>query len=120
MLRTDERIKGTMCPDEVVKQYKAGQGDFSRANLRYADLTGIILCGADLTQANLTGADLTGANLRGTHPSYANLTGVKVTAEQLEEALSPQGATMPDGTVPNCLETANARSRHGVPMPNQP
>ena len=57
--------------------------DFREANLRSACLQG-----ADLEQADLIGADLTGANLDGT----------LVTNEQLVQAKSLRGATMPDGT----------------------
>jgi len=53
---------------------------WARADLRYADLSGVDLCyvdlsGADFRYANLRGADLSGANLRGADLSGANLRG---------------------------------------------
>ena len=79
-----------------------------RANLRGADLRGVSLCdyilmeanrenadlqGTDLSDAELSGADLSKADLSG-----ANLSGATVTTEQLEQAKSLKGATMPDGS----------------------
>jgi uncharacterized protein YjbI with pentapeptide repeats len=54
----------------------------------------IALGGGDLRGANLSDADLTGADLTG-----ADLEGATVTAEQLDQAKTLKGATMPDGTV---------------------
>ena len=61
--------------------------DLSEANLREADLSYDDLSRADLQGANLTDADLTGAIL----------SNAKVTSEQLAEAKSLEGATMPNG-----------------------
>ncbi len=55
------------------------------------DLSGVNLGGADLRRADLRDADLSGANLGG-----ADLGGALVTPEQLAEAYSLKGATMPD------------------------
>jgi uncharacterized protein YjbI with pentapeptide repeats len=66
----------------------------SKADLRGTRLTKTGLSGTILSEADLTGADLTGANLQG-----ADLRGAKVTEEQLAQARSLWGATMPDGTV---------------------
>ena len=63
------------------------------SNLIEADLTD-----ADLRSANLIGADLRKADLSNTNLSGAILIGAKVTTEQLDKAVSLQGATMPDGT----------------------
>jgi hypothetical protein len=68
--------------------------DLSRANLYRADLSG-----ARLSEADLRGANLDQANLRGANLYRANLVGAKVTDEQLAQAASLAGATMPDGTV---------------------
>ncbi len=90
--------------------------NLSRAYLQRADLSGANLSGTNLSGANLSDAiffskiyvprvfggtiilskpaDLTGADL-----SYANLHGAKVTTEQLNQARSLEGATMPDGTI---------------------
>ena len=70
--------------------------DLKRAHLRAANLSRTNLSGADLSYANLNFARLSGADLRG-----ANLRGAfAITNEELEkEALSLEGATMPDGTI---------------------
>ncbi len=47
----------------------------------------------------LSDADLSGADLNGTDVSNANLEGAKVTSEQLAQAESLRGATIPDGSV---------------------
>jgi hypothetical protein len=62
--------------------------DFTNANLIYADLSDADLSGAALSGANLSGANLSGADLEGTQ---------EVTDEQLAEARSLEGATMPNG-----------------------
>jgi uncharacterized protein YjbI with pentapeptide repeats len=100
--------------------------DLSYANLRgahltFADLSDAFLSGAhlnlaDLSRANLRGAHLSGAVLRGAKLngadlsdaflSGADLTGAKEwTNEQLAQASSLVGATLPDGTV---IETEEA------------
>jgi uncharacterized protein YjbI with pentapeptide repeats len=65
---------------------------FTVANLRDADLSGTDLKHADFNGANLSGADLSRADLSG-----ANLKNANVTEEQLEQAESLEGATMPNG-----------------------
>jgi hypothetical protein len=65
------------------------------ANLGGADLHEVDLGGADLKGAKLEGANLREANLR-----EANLSGaLEWTEEQLSEARSLEGATMPDGQI---------------------
>jgi uncharacterized protein YjbI with pentapeptide repeats len=72
--------------------------DVRDANLSYvvlrdANLSSTHLSDTDLSHADLSGADLRGADLRG-----ANLSDVNgKTAEELEDARSLEGATMPDG-----------------------
>ena len=54
----------------------------------------------DLLAANLSGADLTCANLTGAYLMDTDLSGAKNwTNEQLAQAESLVGATLPDGTV---------------------
>jgi uncharacterized protein YjbI with pentapeptide repeats len=65
--------------------------DLSDADLSDADLSEADLSYDNLSSANLQGANLTDAVLRG-----ANLSNAKVTSEQLAEAKSLEGATMPD------------------------
>jgi uncharacterized protein YjbI with pentapeptide repeats len=83
--------------------------DLTRANLERADLHGADLHGADLHGADLQWASLTGANLQWASLTGANLTradlqgaildGANVTPEQLAQARSLTGATMPDGSI---------------------
>jgi uncharacterized protein YjbI with pentapeptide repeats len=47
---------------------------------------------------DLSNADLSAAALFNTNLSNANLSGAKVTNEQLQQAKSLKGATMPDGS----------------------
>jgi uncharacterized protein YjbI with pentapeptide repeats len=81
-----------------------------QANLRGANLSGADLRSGDLYCANLSSADLSHVNLRttdlrrvnlsGANLSRADLTGAKEWAnEQLAQAESLVGATMPDGRV---------------------
>ncbi len=77
--------------------------DLSGADLSGADLRSAVLRGADLNGANLRGADLTGADLRaailrGADLSWSHLIRGSVTKDQLAQARSLRGATMPDGT----------------------
>ncbi len=78
--------------------------DLTGADLSYAQLGGAYLGGADLSSSNLTYADLTGAHLigadlNGSNLTYADLTDATVTNEQLAQATSLKGATMPDGSI---------------------
>jgi uncharacterized protein YjbI with pentapeptide repeats len=69
------------------------RADLRATALGSADLSGADLSGADLRLANLEGADLQGAFL-----SEADLRGAEgITEEQLEQAKSLKGATMPNG-----------------------
>ena len=72
--------------------HQRGDADLSEANLSEANLSEADLSYDDLSSANLQGANLTDAVLRG-----ANLSNAKVTSEQLAEAKSLEGATMPNG-----------------------
>jgi uncharacterized protein YjbI with pentapeptide repeats len=77
--------------------------DLREANLSFAILTEAILIQADLLETNLRGANLISANLNGAdlssaNLSYANLEGALVTTEQLTQAKSITGVTMPDGS----------------------
>ena len=72
---------------------QSGDADLSDADLSDANLSEADLSYDNLSSANLQGANLTDAVLRGT-----NLSNAKVTSEQLAEAKSLEGATMPDGS----------------------
>lgn len=74
------------------------------AYLEGADLTSALLTDADLEDANLEDANLEltnleGANLKNADLGGANLIGAQVSDEQLFQAKSLKGATMPDGTM---------------------
>jgi uncharacterized protein YjbI with pentapeptide repeats len=71
---------------------QSGDADLSDADLSDANLSEADLSYDNLSSANLQGANLTDAVLRG-----ANLSNAKVTSEQLAEAKSLEGATMPNG-----------------------
>lgn len=89
----------------LIWRYDHGMRDFRRAALpRGTSLQGAMLAGpnpsgADLMEASLYRADLRGAKLHQSDLSGANLSGEKVTAEQLAQAKSFKGATLPDGSV---------------------
>ena len=83
--------------------------NLSGADLRWANLNDVTLDSANLSgttlfEANLNMAFLSGANLSGANLSKADLDGADLTDakdytdEQLREAGSLKGATMPDGT----------------------
>jgi uncharacterized protein YjbI with pentapeptide repeats len=80
--------------------------DLEGSDLNNADLSGAVLSGAVLRRAVLSGADLretylNGIDLHGADLSGTNLRDARgITDEQLEEqALTLQGATMPDGSI---------------------
>jgi hypothetical protein len=72
--------------------------DLRGANLSNADLGLAYLRGAHLSKANLSRVSLGGADLRGANLEGANLKDATVTDEQLEQAMSLIGATMPNGS----------------------
>lgn len=82
--------------------------NLKKVDMNYYNLRGAILIFADLSGAGLTGADLRGADLRGANISDAFLHDADLreadlsgafgwTEEQLTEAKSLEGATMPYG-----------------------
>lgn len=72
--------------------------DLQDANLQKTDLRGAILRDAILWNTDFRGADLRDADLYAAEMQGADLSEAKVTNEQLEQAKSLEGATMPDGT----------------------
>lgn len=93
---------GMYFPNEDINEGITIAGSY--ADLRDADLSGAHLRDADLSGAYLTNADLRDADLRGAHLRDADLrnsdlSGARgVTNEQLSEAKSLKGATLPDGS----------------------
>jgi len=86
--------------------------DLYGAPLSETDLSSANLSGATLGEANLRGANLSdallgGATLYKADLSGANLSGAVVTKEQLREAKSLEGATMPDGQTLRGEKTPN-------------
>jgi uncharacterized protein YjbI with pentapeptide repeats len=71
--------------------------DLSEADLSEADLSSANLSGANLSLATLVGADLREAFLTGADLSRATLFEANLADEQLADAQSLQGATMPNG-----------------------
>ncbi|MGF1507519.1 MAG: pentapeptide repeat-containing protein [Anaerolineae bacterium] len=71
---------------------------FIEANLRRTSLRGANLREADFGLADLTRADLTDAIVYLAHFSEADLRGAHITDQQLAQALTLAGATMPDGS----------------------
>ena len=119
LLRGTDLTQATLSGAELSAAHLEGT-DLSGAHLGGADLTGAYLMdarlsGAYLYDTDLGGADLSGADLSdaegrfesgarmirtrldGADLSGANLTNARVTEEQLREAESLEGATMPDG-----------------------
>jgi hypothetical protein len=100
-----------------LREAKLIHGGRSVVRLTFADLKGADLRGADLNSIDLEGADLRGGDLRGANLSHtylhqahleganlqgadlrgAVLTDAKVIEEQLAEARSLEGVTMPNG-----------------------
>ncbi|MCL7453835.1 MAG: pentapeptide repeat-containing protein [Anaerolineae bacterium] len=70
----------------------------SKADLHAAILWGSKLVGTDLSEADLSGADLVAADLSRANLARANLRWARVSPEQMHQAGSLAGATMPDGS----------------------
>lgn len=106
---------GANLPDANLKGANLSDANLKRtnpvyANLEGADLSGANFEGANLWEANLEGADLSGANLEGASLWEANFEGADLSGanllnatpfdmDQLLQAKSLEGATLPDGTV---------------------
>ena len=74
------------------------KADLREANLSYANLSDANLLGANLSEAYLVGTNLSRADLWDANLTGADLTGAVYTTEQLKQAKSLKGATIPDGT----------------------
>jgi len=80
-----------------LREAKLRKADLRKADLRKADLRKADLRMANLREAYLVGADLIEAKLEGANLEGANLQRAKCTEEQIKEAWSLEGATMPNG-----------------------
>jgi uncharacterized protein YjbI with pentapeptide repeats len=75
-----------------------GEALLAQARLIAANLADANLSKANLANAKLANAELRGANLSNTNLMRSDLAGASVSKEQLEEAKSLEGTTMPDGS----------------------
>jgi len=84
------------------------------ANLRQADLRQASLFNAKLSQADLSGANLSHADLSGANLNDTNLSGAKNwTHQQLAQAISLVGATLPYGKVMTDQEWEKFQKQNG-------
>jgi uncharacterized protein YjbI with pentapeptide repeats len=74
------------------------EANLEGADIRVADIILANLTKANLERADLRKADLRGADLRETDLTKADLNEATITPEQLEQAKSFKGATMPNGS----------------------
>jgi uncharacterized protein YjbI with pentapeptide repeats len=101
-------LSGADLSDVYLSGADLSDADLRNANLNEADLSAAYLFGADLSAAYLKNANLGDANLGDANLASANLGGAEgVTKEQLREAESLAGATMPDGQVLKGPESPN-------------
>jgi uncharacterized protein YjbI with pentapeptide repeats len=94
--------------------------DLSGANLGRAVLNNALLRGAVLNKANLSEARLLGADLHKADLSEANLSKAVVTDEQLNQAQTLEGATMPDDEGSNDIppvQTEATADAEPAPLP---
>ncbi|HYA99109.1 MAG TPA: ABC transporter permease [Ktedonobacteraceae bacterium] len=84
--------------------------NFSASDMRNVDLRFTTLVGVNFSGANLTGADLSGADMHNVDVSGANLAGANlmgvtgISLEQLIQARSLAGTTLPNGSVQPTVE----------------
>lgn len=90
-------LKGIVLINSSLSNANLLNADMREADLREADFSGADLTNANLHGANLIATDLTDADLTGTDLTDVDLTDAVVTEEQLEQAKSLEGATMPNG-----------------------
>ncbi len=89
----EANLSGASFSKALLSRADLSEADLSEAKLNEADLSEAKLIRANLGRADLSGADLSEADLSG-----ADLSGATITSQQLEEARSLKGATMPDGS----------------------
>jgi uncharacterized protein YjbI with pentapeptide repeats len=95
---SNANLSGANCSGVNLSGANLSNANLSGASIVYSNLSGADLSGADLSGANLDGDDLRDADLSGANLSGARLQGAKVTEDQLAQAESLAGATMPDGS----------------------
>jgi uncharacterized protein YjbI with pentapeptide repeats len=98
-------LQGSNLSGADLSQSNLEGAEFQGANLSGANLSGARLSRTDLRETDLRGANLLeesysdDANLEDADLRGANLKGAQVTTEQLKQATSLKGATMPDGSI---------------------
>lgn len=85
--------------DSIFENANLEGANLKGADLQNANLKGAELGAADLERANLADANLEDADLRNAKLQDAYLQNANVSPEQLAQAKSLKGATMPDGTI---------------------
>jgi uncharacterized protein YjbI with pentapeptide repeats len=83
-----------------LRESDMSEADLFEANLRVADMSGTKLWGAYLRGADLSRANLSVVDMRGANLSEADMSRARGwTKDQLSEAMTIKGATMPDGQI---------------------
>lgn len=90
----EAKLQGAILVLAKMRKANLFKADLSSASLLFADLKMAWLNNANLQEAELEKSELNEATI-----DEANLKDAKVTLEQLAQAKSLKGATMPDGTV---------------------
>jgi uncharacterized protein YjbI with pentapeptide repeats len=91
-------LHGTNLSDAILRGAELNNVDLRDATMSDANMSGAFLRYADLREAQLFDTNLSGADLPEADLGYARLDGAKgVTEEQLKEAKTLKGATMPNG-----------------------
>lgn len=96
---TEANLERARLYKSVIEDADLVGANLHKAFLYKANLKGSSLQASNLRAANFRGANLIDANLKDANLEGADLKGAIVTPEQLAQAKSLKGATMPDGTV---------------------
>ena len=94
MRRRKDRLRGADLSFLAMRRVDLSEADLSDVNLMHSDLSN-----ADLRACNLTGADFSSARLHDTDLRNTILTDATISAKQLRQAKSLEGAILPDGTL---------------------
>jgi hypothetical protein len=121
------KLSGAILRGAELCEADLSDADLSGADLKPADLSGVEPKPTDVSDTNLSHTNLRGANLSSANLSGADLRGVdltdarEVTDDQLTEAKSLEGATMPNGqNYPDWLKDRVGRKEDRENDPSQP
>ena len=92
---------------EILKQYAAGERDFSGLNLAEVNLSAANLSGANLSEVNLSVANLSGANLSGANLSRAKLNVARLSGANVSKANLIQASLNVTNLIRTDLRKAN-------------